>query len=124
MTQRTTLVLSFALGTFAVGFGAFGAHALKATLEASGRVETFELGVRYLFYHSLALMIIGMLMEKFPKLKMAALFLTVGVVLFSGSLISLALTDCSGWGAVAPFGGVAMLAGWAQGAWAIYRHNS
>ena len=46
MTQRTTLVLAFALGTFAIGFGAFGAHALKATLEASGRVETFELGVR------------------------------------------------------------------------------
>ena len=124
MTQRTTLISSFVLGALAVGFGAFGAHALKVTLEASGRTDTFELGVRYLFYHALVLMIIGTLIEKYPKLKKAALLLIVGVILFSGSLIALALTNWSGWGALAPVGGIALLAGWVFGALAIFRRSS
>ena len=42
------------LGAIGVGFGAFGAHALKASLEASGRFDTYETAVRYQFYHALA----------------------------------------------------------------------
>ena len=124
MTQRTILISSFLLGSFGIGFGAFGAHALRVTLEASGRTDTFELGVRYLFYHALVLMIIGTLIEKFPKLKTAALLLIAGVILFSGSLITLALTNWSGWGSLAPVGGIALLAGWVFGAWAIFRRGS
>jgi uncharacterized membrane protein YgdD (TMEM256/DUF423 family) len=45
------------LGLLGVAIGAFGAHALKGMLEAAGRADTFETGVRYLFYHAIALVL-------------------------------------------------------------------
>nr|MBP8155635.1 DUF423 domain-containing protein [Leadbetterella sp.] len=49
------------LGLLGVAIGAFGAHALKAMLEAAGRADTFETGVRYMFYHAIALVLVGIL---------------------------------------------------------------
>ena len=113
MNQRTTLILASLFGTLAVAFGAFGAHALKATLTVTGRSETFEHAVRYHFYHALALLAIGILMEKFPKLKTSSWLFSSGIIIFSGSLYTLSLTNQAWWGAVTPFGGVLLIAGWA-----------
>jgi uncharacterized membrane protein YgdD (TMEM256/DUF423 family) len=121
MNQQSTLFTAAILGCLGVGLGAFGAHALKETLTASGKVETYELAVRYQFYHALALLAIGLLMEKIPgsSLMISSVLFTGGVVLFSGSLYLLALTSLRFVVFLTPLGGLLLLAGWATAAYAI-----
>lgn len=123
MIQRKTLIAACLLGILAVGLGAFGAHGFKALLLANGRTETYEMAVRYQFYHTLALLATGILMEKFQGLKTASLFFLVGIIIFSGSLYTLALTNQPWWGTVTPVGGVALMAGWATLSWTFYKGN-
>lgn len=121
MNQQNTLTVAALLGCLSVALGAFGAHALKETLTASGRVETYELAVKYQFYHTLALLAIGLLMSKIPgnALMISAVLITSGVILFSGSLYMLALTSLRFVVFLTPLGGVLLLAGWATLAYAI-----
>ncbi len=71
----------------AVTIGAFGAHGLKSHLSAE-MMQIYKTGVEYHFYHALGLLLIGVLAISFPSefLKWSAIFLTAGIVLFSGSL--------------------------------------
>lgn len=94
------------LGFLSVAAGAFGAHALKSAL-APDRLEIFETAVRYQMYHSLALLAAG----SFGASKAAWAFF-LGIVVFSGSLYLLVLTDRRALGAVTPIGGVLFLLGW------------
>lgn len=114
MTQKIVLLTAAVLGGLSVGIGAFGAHALRATLEAGGRIETFETAVKYQFYHTLALLAIGILMYHIPdkRLGYAAVSMIAGIIVFSGSLYILCLTGTRWWGAVTPLGGVALIVGW------------
>src|SRR5579872_2118562 len=114
MNQKQTLLTGSLLGLLGVALGAFGAHALKDLLVQNGRLETYELAVRYQFYHALALLIIGLLMEKFGSavFRWASLLLFVGVIVFSGSLYLFALTNIKVFAMVTPLGGVMMLLGW------------
>ena len=112
MNQRTILIITSLFGLFAVGLGAFGAHALKAVLLETGRNETYELAVRYQFYHTFPLLATGILVEKFPALKTSALAFVFGIIIFSGSLYTLALTNQTWRGAVTPIGGLLLIAGW------------
>src|SRR5690242_2059159 len=107
MNQKTTLLIGAVAGALAVSIGAFGAHGLKAILLENQRTETFELAVRYHFYHTFALLLTGLFMEFFDqrKLRWAALFFLMGIVIFSGSLYTLALTGITWLGAITPFGG-------------------
>jgi uncharacterized membrane protein YgdD (TMEM256/DUF423 family) len=114
MNQRASLLTGAILGLLGVAFGAFGAHALKGVLTASGRLDTYELAVRYQFYHALALLAAGILQHHFISkyLKTASIFFLAGTLLFSGSLYVLCL---SGWTRIAiitPFGGVLLIFGW------------
>ncbi len=126
MTQKVVLMVAAVLGGLSVGIGAFGAHALRATLEASGRTETFETAVKYQFYHTLALLAIGVLMYYIPdkRLGYAALSMLIGVVIFSGSLYILCFTGVRWWGAVTPLGGVALIVGWLLLLLAVYQGYS
>ncbi|WP_425639311.1 DUF423 domain-containing protein [Algoriphagus yeomjeoni] len=102
-------------GMLAVGIGAFGAHGLKDILDETGRAETFETAVKYHFYHSLAIFLIGILALVKPtwhKLSTAAMLMVVGIIIFSGSLYFLSLTGITWLGAITPLGGVAFIAGW------------
>ncbi len=98
-------------GFLAVAFGAFGAHALKDTLEAAGRADTFETAVKFQFYHALALLIIGS-MKNTKKLNYAAIAFSMGILLFSGSLYLLCLTSSTFFAYFTPIGGVCFLIGW------------
>lgn len=102
------------MGGLAVAIGAFGAHALKPFLLASERVDTFELAVRYQFYHALALLATGLAMDQTESklLKYGALFFLLGILFFSGSLYALCFTGLKAMGAVTPFGGLFFIAGW------------
>ena len=121
MNQQNTLLAAAVFGCLSVGLGAFGAHALKETLTVNGRVETYELAVKYQFYHTLALLAIGLLMNKIPgfPLMISSALITGGVILFSGSLYMLALTSFRFVVFLTPLGGALMLAGWAAMVYAI-----
>ncbi len=121
MNQRLILLAASILGFLSVAVGAFGAHALKATLEANNRVETFELATRYQFYHALALLAAGILAEKFPGMGTSAILFIAGTLVFSGSLCILSLTGQTIWGAVTPIGGLLLLGGWAMMVWSFFR---
>lgn len=112
------------LGALGVMLGAFGAHALHPILEEHGRIETYELAVRYQFYHALALLIMGVVQPSDGKhLTLAARLLGAGTIVFSGSLYTLAITGATWWGAVTPVGGVLLLAGWIVLFWMVYKSN-
>ncbi len=106
----------------AVAAGAFGAHALRAELTPE-RLAVFETGARYQMYHALALVAVGLLAGRSETglLHAAAYLFAAGIVLFSGSLYALVLTDTPWLGAVAPVGGVCFLAGWGALVWAALR---
>ena len=114
MSAKAVLILAGVLGALSVGIGAFGAHGLEATLTANGRVDTFETAVKYQFYHTLALLLLGILMLNFQQsyLSYAAYAFTGGIVVFSGSLYVLALTNITWLGAITPIGGLGFILGW------------
>lgn len=101
-------------GFLSVAGGAFGAHGLKEVLSEK-YMEIFHTGIRYQFYHTLALGIV-LILSHFKQSKLlnaAGLFFVLGIFIFSGSLYILALTQVGMWGAVTPIGGVCFLIGWA-----------
>src|SRR6266853_907865 len=112
--DRTFLLAGAVAAFIAVGFGAFGAHGLRARLTPD-MLAVFETGVRYHMYHALALLLVASLLPRMPgKAMVAAGWLFVaGITLFSGSLYLLAVTGVTVLGAITPIGGVAFLAGWA-----------
>lgn len=115
MNGKQIIQIAAVFGVLAVGIGAFGAHGLKEILNETGRTATFETGVKYHFYHSLAIFIIGILALVKPawsRLSAAAIFMALGILLFSGSLYILSLTGLTWLGAITPLGGVAFISGW------------
>jgi uncharacterized membrane protein YgdD (TMEM256/DUF423 family) len=113
--MRTYLTLGGILGFLAVAIGAFGAHALKTTLEANQTTAIFQTGVQYHITHALALLLIALLIGQFPNAKLlrtAGWLFVAGIVIFSGSLYALALTNIRFLGAITPIGGLCFLVGW------------
>lgn len=105
-----------ALNAFlSVSFGAFGAHILDGKLEPK-YLDTWQKAVTYQMLHAVGLLIIGVLMGKFPAsslLSWSGWMMMIGVILFSGSLYVLSVTKISVLGAITPFGGVSFLVAWA-----------
>jgi uncharacterized membrane protein YgdD (TMEM256/DUF423 family) len=115
MNAKQIIQTSAIFGAMAVGIGAFGAHGLKDILAENGRLDTFETAVNYHFYHALGLFLIGILAlikPNWKQLSSAAILMIIGILIFSGSLYILALTDINWLGAITPLGGVAFIAGW------------
>ncbi|MCR6720896.1 MAG: DUF423 domain-containing protein [Chitinophagaceae bacterium] len=119
------------LGALTVALGAFGAHGLKKIVPPE-TVASFETGVRYQFYHVVALMLVAILFEKFSHawLRRAAITFLLGILLFSGSLYlltALKATDqvgLGGLGMITPVGGVFFIAGWICVAVAVNKKSS
>jgi uncharacterized membrane protein YgdD (TMEM256/DUF423 family) len=120
------LMAGTALGGLSVMIGAFGAHALRNLLTASGRTDTFETAVKYQFYHALALVMLGLFLTRYD-LKIchyAGYSFIGGVIIFSGSLYILCLTNVTKWGAVTPIGGLLLIVGWALWCWGVGSMNN
>lgn len=98
---------------FAVATGSFGAHYLKDKLNTYS-LNVFETGVKYQFYQSLFLMMIAFTLTSYPSIfiKLAGLSTILGILLFSGSLYALALTNIKILGAITPIGGIFFLVGY------------
>ncbi|WP_310586864.1 DUF423 domain-containing protein [Jiulongibacter sediminis] len=114
MINKNFLKTGAIFGLLAVALGAFGAHALEPHLIATGHLDTYEKAVSYQFYHSLALILVAMLFEvlKNKWIKYSGIAFIIGVIFFSGSLYLICFTGITTFGAVAPVGGTAFIAGW------------
>jgi len=120
MNQKRILLAACFLGFLAVAFGAFGAHAWKAVLQNYGRADTFELAVRYQFYHACVLLFLGLYNK--PSAALSAVFFITGIFLFSGSLYFLALTNSTPLVMVTPVGGIFLLLGWGYLVWWLLKN--
>ena len=114
MTRPATIIAIAAIfGMLSVIAGAAGTHALRDTLDA-GALRTFETAARFQMYHALALLAVGLLAMRWQTrwLTAATALFGIGTLLFSGSLYILALSGIGIFGAVAPVGGLCLMAGW------------
>jgi uncharacterized membrane protein YgdD (TMEM256/DUF423 family) len=110
MSAVTLFRLAAGLCFVAVALGAFGAHALKATLQTSGMLDAWNKAVLYHFLHAIALLALAL---HGAGNRAAWFLLLAGILLFSGSLYAMALTNIRSLGAITPLGGLCFLAGWA-----------
>jgi uncharacterized membrane protein YgdD (TMEM256/DUF423 family) len=117
------ITLASLSGMLAVAFGAFGAHALRGRLDEQA-LGVYQTAVQYHFYHSLALLALGLISLVQPEnvlLRSSGWLFTIGILLFSGSLYLLAASGVRWLGAVTPLGGLAFIAGWACLAAAVWK---
>ena len=113
MLQKTYLILGALFALLANGLGAFGAHALKGKISFN-YLAAFQTGVQYQFYHSLALLLLALLLFNIKNswLLAAGMAFILGILLFSGSLYVLSISQTKWVGVVTPFGGISFLVGW------------
>lgn len=114
------LALAAVWGAAGVALGAFGAHALDGLVRPE-RLATFETAVRYHLLHALAAAVAATQAGKVATATLAAALLLAGSAVFAGSLYALVATDLGVFGAIAPIGGSAMIAGWLVLAWGAWR---
>jgi uncharacterized membrane protein YgdD (TMEM256/DUF423 family) len=114
MKSHEVIRTASVFGLLAIVLGTFGAHSLENILVENNRVETFETALQYHFYHTLALLFISVLFQYKSNsyLKWVVYLFVIGIVIFSGSLYVLALTNITLLGAITPFGGLSFIAGW------------
>ncbi len=112
--DRFLIIAAAFAGFLAVALGAFGAHALKNTLEAASHLETWKTAAQYHLIHSVALLAVALAGIGFRR---TAFCWLAGMILFSGSLYLLSVTGLKWLGAITPFGGLFLLAGWASLLW-------
>ncbi|RYY99310.1 MAG: DUF423 domain-containing protein [Chitinophagaceae bacterium] len=117
--NKTFLALGSILAGLGVVLGAFGAHGLKKYVGPE-TITTYQTGVQYQMYHAFALLLVGILFDRFHQglLGWAGWCFLVGILLFSGSLYALSalkakeVVGVSGIGIITPFGGLFFIAGW------------
>jgi len=113
-SKETILKTGIIFSILSVAIGAFGAHSLAEVLTENDRIDTFKTAVLYQMFHSIAIIITGFLFNyyKSKKLRIAFYLFLVGIVLFSGSLYILSVTNIGIFGAITPIGGVLFIVGW------------
>lgn len=112
--ERLFFSLASVLGGLAVALGAFGAHAMRGRI-AEAMLANYETGVKYHFYHALALVAVVVAIQRWPSSNLpviAGWAFVIGVVIFSGSLYIMAFTGLRWLGAITPIGGVSLIIGW------------
>lgn len=110
---RFFLSIGALLAGLAVAAGAFGAHGLEGRVSPD-RLDTFHTAVTYHMYHALALLVVGWAATQgwSPLIHWAGYCFIGGILVFSGSLYVLVLSDTAWLGAVTPIGGAAFIGGW------------
>lgn len=104
-------------GLLSILLGAFGAHGLKKVISTE-KLESFEVGVRYQMYHALFLLLLGFWFEFKGGMEKAIAWLAIfGVILFSGSIYLLSMSEI--WkvpnkilGPITPLGGLLLIISW------------
>lgn len=112
--MKLFIILGALNAGLAVAFGAFGAHILEGRLEPK-YMDIWGKAVTYQMLHAVGLLVVGILMGKLPLnafLNWSGWLMFIGILLFSGSLYILSVTQISVLGAITPFGGVSFIAAW------------
>lgn len=104
------------LAGLSVMLGAFGAHSLKAHLTEK-KLATFHTATDYLGYHALGLIFIGILIyllrgDTARKLNRSAIWISIGIIFFCGSLYGLVFDGPRFLGPITPLGGLCFMIGW------------
>lgn len=115
--RRRILVAGALLAALGIVLGAFGTHGLRDALGAR-ELGWWETGVQYQMWQAVGLVALGALPR---RLGLPATMIGLGVLVFSGSLYAMALTDARWLGAVTPLGGLLMILGWLLAAWKLAR---
>jgi uncharacterized membrane protein YgdD (TMEM256/DUF423 family) len=121
VTPRRLCALAALLLALATALGALAAHRLNGRLSAD-QAAVLQTAVQYQFFNALGLLALGGLIERWPRrtLRAAGALLTVGVVLFSGSLYLLLTGAPAIVGVLTPLGGIALILGWLLAAVALW----
>lgn len=112
--MKVFIIIGAINALLSVALGAFGAHGLEGKI-TNKYLEIWKTGVTYQMFHSTGLILIGLLLGKFPEsslLNWAGWLMLIGIILFAGSLYILAVTQIKVLGAITPLGGVAFIAAW------------
>lgn len=117
MTAENSIKMAILFCLSAVILGAFGAHALKEVLSES-QLSSFQTGVRYQFFHGLAILILSFNMNYFTKrLSSIIKIMSAGIILFSFSIYLLNIQYLIGFsmsylGPITPIGGLLLITSW------------
>lgn len=124
-TSRGFIFIGVIGGFLSVAFGAFGAHAIKQWLSAD-LMAIYQTAVSYQMYHSLALILVALIYQhhQHKLIKYAGWLMFAGIIIFSGSLYVLTLTDTRWLGAITPVGGTLLLLAWLMLAFGIHKKTS
>ncbi|RAL25746.1 DUF423 domain-containing protein [Thermoflavimicrobium daqui] len=113
--MKTFIMLGSINMALVVAIGAFGAHGLEGKI-SDRMLQNWQTGTQYHMVHALGLLIIGVLMAKFgvnsSLLQAGGWLLLTGIILFSGSLYVMALTNITKLGMITPIGGLSFIVGW------------
>lgn len=123
-TTKLLLLLGSVNAALVVILGAFGAHALKARVSEQ-MLTVYQTGIQYHFYHALGLLIVAVIAWHLPTstwLRWSGSLMFAGIILFSGSLYMLALTNIRWLGAITPIGGTAFILAWICLAIAVFKN--
>ena len=120
--MKLFLLIGSIFAAVSILFGAFGAHFLKEKL-SSDQLVIFEIATRYMMYHSLGLLIFGLLGYILTEeiISLPGIMMIVGIVIFSGSLYLVALGGFKKFGMITPIGGFILIASWLTFAYNIYK---
>ena len=122
MMSKQWLMIGTLSGFFGVVLGAFGAHALKGSLDDKA-LNVYHTAVQYHLIHALALIGLGLWAGQHPLIdtQVAGWGFTLGIMVFSGSLYALAITQLKFLGAITPIGGISFLIGWIAFAFLVWK---
>jgi uncharacterized membrane protein YgdD (TMEM256/DUF423 family) len=124
--SKLFLILGSINAAAAVTMGAFGTHFLKTKIPEE-MLFVFQTAVQYHFFHSLGLLIVGLLTIYFNHdkyLEIAGWMMFIGIILFSGSLYILSTTNIRWLGMITPFGGTAFIISWVFIAISVWKWSS
>ena len=112
--QKLFLLAASIFGILGTIIDAFGTHKFAPYLREVGRLDTFETAIKYQFYHTFVLLVIGVLLfNSQPKMLIYAGYsFILGIIIFSGSLYILCATGITRLGIITPIGGLAFITGW------------
>jgi uncharacterized membrane protein YgdD (TMEM256/DUF423 family) len=115
--EKLINALSSGILAIAISLGALGSHFFKTRL-TDEELLSFEVGVRYLIYHALAILMINSFSSVQSETKDVFIKLVLsGIFLFSGSIFLLSTKQLHGWsvkylGPITPLGGVLIISAW------------
>lgn len=124
---RWVLIFGAVFGLLSVILGALGAHSLKGVLTPA-LMDTFKTAVNYQMQHAVVLLVVGLLSEfqstSIKWLKLSAMSLIFGILLFSGSLYLIVFSELKFFGVIAPVGGLCLIMGWVSIIVAVFSSGS